>query len=65
MEWQPIESAPKDGTSIIIYPHTDGGDVGIASWINSVLGDTAGSWRSDYDREWPTHWMPLPLPPKE
>lgn len=58
-EWQPIETAPKDGTPIIAYPHTDGGGVGLAIWSNM----TTGQWRSEYDREWPTHWMPLPKPP--
>lgn len=57
MEWQPIETAPKDGRDILVM---DG------DWL------TIGWWSGE---EWcrqdlhlslsnPTHWMPLPEPPK-
>ncbi len=64
--WQPIESAPKDGTRVL-------GFVGrwvIVRWavrFSEHYGDTSGGW---YDgeidgRAFPTHWMPLPAPPAE
>lgn len=57
MEWQPIETAPKDGTKIILLPWGD-------------LDDLFTSWWIDYDDRWAnnpwaecTHWRPLPAPP--
>ena len=64
MEWQPISTAPKDGTVVIGYDrsniHADA-----RNYVEFVL------WRGDrwIDPEtWtikPTHWMPLPAPPQE
>lgn len=70
MEWQPIETAPKDKDVLLYLPRR---------------GAIRGQWNSDkyarvprpywsHDREWifgvretrdcqPTHWMPLPAPP--
>jgi hypothetical protein len=118
MEWQPIETAPKDGTQIII---TDGRHFTRARWwfyeepqktslgygdpvtkipeggwpkhpnhmwsIEQVANPEAGkrsySWYQDnpvafldddsvgadhdgnFDKIEPTHWQPLPPPPKE
>jgi len=71
-QWQPIETAPKDGTEIILwFPFKD-----IA--INGLYGEVSeGDWETGYRKwmEWlvadelwfqedpsqaPTHWMPLP-----
>lgn len=62
-EWMPIETAPKDGTRIIIWRDHR---VCLARW-RTLDGDN-GYWD-----EWsvpmkrltvpPTHWMPLPSPP--
>lgn len=67
MEWKTIDSAPRDGTWLLLYwPH----------WFHTpVTGyyDTRGwgggnvGWYSDRmthaDGVEPTHWMPLPPPP--
>lgn len=67
MEWQPIETSPKDGTVILGYRC---GKIASASrvprddcemWAFGALSaDVAG--RPDAK---PTHWMPLPPPPKD
>ena len=58
--WQPIETAPKDGVFALI---TDGDVVQIGYYEDHLT-----AWRSDADqcRLWsdPTHWQPLPAPPK-
>lgn len=59
MNWLPIESAPKDGTSILVWD----GSATIAHW----LGD---EWVNECSDEYlmvspVTHWMPLPEPPAE
>lgn len=61
MEWQPIETAPKDGTEVLIF---DGANrtVGYFNryWSLSVMG----AYAEDDEIYDPTHWMPLPEPPK-
>lgn len=64
MEWRPIETAPKDGTELIASRFWgDGSVVAIMHWL-PLDGD--GFWDSDgWDADWePTHWIPLPPPPK-
>lgn len=59
MEWQPIETAPKDGSEFIGYVATSyqGGAV-VLHWYKKY------GWIDwDYDVWEPTHWMPLPPPP--
>jgi hypothetical protein len=59
-EWQPIETAPKDGSIIIVAAPA----VGAAMWSH-FMGGGNGYWawfsggRCD-----PSHWMPLPSPPE-
>ena len=71
--WQLIETAPKDGTSILIY---DGDSCYVVFWGQS---DNAHWDTGEYDDVWildssrskethnfsgtPTHWMPLPEKP--
>jgi hypothetical protein len=56
MEWQPIETAPKDGTVIIVYAPDF---FQTAAWAGNGWTNAANSWLGDV-----THWMPLPEPPK-
>ena len=78
-EWQPIETAPKDGSKILIY---DGDDIYAAWWepkFHLGVSENAeeftylGAWTDDavasfnYEETFeyqPTHWMPLPAEPK-
>ena len=56
-EWQTIDTAPKDGTSILV---NDGGNVIIAWWDG---GWYSGAYEPPQATE-VTHWMPLPEAPK-
>lgn len=72
-EWQPIETAPKDGSPVLVYPPL---------WVNKTCSIAKYNddkfakkpkpyWNRDdcFGRitenrmKPPTHWMPLPLPP--
>jgi hypothetical protein len=59
-EWQPIETAPRDGAEILIcWKKQFGGWFVTAAYLNegrcfAVGGGLLGQ---------PTHWMPLPAPP--
>lgn len=65
MDWQPIETAPKEG-QILLCCMTPGewsrrkpGYMGVDEW------DEAIGWGSFNKHHFPpTHWMPLPEPPK-
>lgn len=71
-EWQPIKSAPKDGTPILIFnPRNDRKPVCEAAWAYDYEG-APGYWATPHGvkgrgytilPEAPTHWMPLPEPP--
>lgn len=68
-EWMPIESAPKDGTEILVYcPGGSAGEVCVSAYLpNTVRGSGFGSIHSCCGYEIdvkPSHWMPLPEPPK-
>ena len=70
-EWQPIETAPKDGTPIIVARHMPswGWVRGWATW-ESVCGISGWLSRGFFNPPGelglahPTHWMPLPEQPK-
>ena len=69
--WRPIESAPRDGSHVLLWYTPNRVDKGVA---------VEGFFDMWYDREWmvtrganfvdrrlrqPTHWMPLPCGPVE
>lgn len=59
-EWKSIETAPKDGTEIIMWgPHPNFGPPIQTHWHEKYEGE--GSWLLAYEA---THWMPIPWPPK-
>ncbi len=75
LNWQPIETAPKDASTVLVMKM----HLGKILWAMSAYWDdnepcpcrppkcrpgTHRSWRSGLDRiADPTHWMPLPEPP--
>lgn len=77
MKWMPIETAPKDGTHILLYGPREWDEMGridigpiVGSWYQDPLGiEKYDGWftvtSNPYsDRVQPTHWMPLPPPPE-
>ena len=66
--WQPIETAPKDGTPILIYepPYFDATPHAtyVCSWdtYKEAWVEHSGECYAQYE---PTHWMPLPEPPTQ
>jgi hypothetical protein len=62
-QWQPIETAPKDGTKVLAYTN-DGYKYPLI--CQCVWGDGAwwpDVWESPDEPLSPTHWMPLLTPP--
>lgn len=68
--WMDIETAPRDGTRILLcqafFPHLQNG---VSSTILSTGPITAATWSVCGDWRFenihvfnPTHWMPLPIP---
>lgn len=62
MIWQPIETAPVDGTYVLV---ADGQTVGEAKFHEGEGWWWAGNHPTDSwgSAIYPTHWMPLPSPP--
>lgn len=65
-QWQPIETAPKDGTHVLAAVR---GLTRIVSWGKTSHVPLYGFCLADQGAEdsdlcEPTHWMPLPEPPK-
>jgi hypothetical protein len=59
-EWQPIETAPKDGSQLLGWAN---GDYATFRWTGGYFNlIVAGTFAEDA-AWWPTHWMPLPTPP--
>lgn len=63
--WLPIESAPKDGTPVMLAIGSYPADVVIGWWNENICADNKpGAWMY---RGWklatPTHWMPTAPPP--
>jgi hypothetical protein len=72
-EWQPIETAPKDGTRLLLWcvhhnaQYADD-PVEFSRWAGAVIGSwtnhNGGGWTWSGHAGTPIHWMPLPEPPK-
>ena len=68
-QWQPIETAPKDGTNILLVNRA--GNVATGLWQGN--GEYEGWWLRGGNRPntffnhhyGPSYWMPLPEPPTE
>lgn len=76
--WQPIETAPKDGTLIDLWAycenHNDWERRANCRWetMADFLGNEFDGWYGLNNGRWwscnfvnPTHWMPIPDPPED
>ena len=72
MGWQPIETAPRDGTVVDLWAEWNRGAVRVPNmrWTSSVKNPRIVGWfdnfyghGSNYAEEQFTHWMPLPEAP--
>jgi len=65
-QWQPIETAPKDGQYILAYPCLAGIPL-VITWGRVEDYPWSESWRVPLSNKAPpyrpTHWQPLPKPP--
>jgi hypothetical protein len=54
--WRPISEVPRDGRWVLLYDAAETG----------FYGARQGAWDMPGAMMWtPTHWMPLPPPPRE
>lgn len=71
MDWQPIETAPQDGSMFLAYqpanpehPQVFPALMGVGSMGPSgFCMDGVGGYEVEYDLAKPTHWTRLPDPP--
>lgn len=67
-EWQPIETAPKDKTSVLLigrYPTSSRGWSDIYMCWRAQKENGFEGWLRWPHSFHPTHWMPLPANPTE
>ena len=75
-EWQTIETAPKDGTRVRLAHEQDKSSMKVDGIFQTIGQFNGRAWelnsffvipggRYGHMSYSPTHWMPLPLPPKE
>jgi len=66
-EWKPIDTAPTDGTYILVCDSAVGG--GHMTVVSYTEEDYPDVWETAefcvYHETAFTHWMPLPTPPTE
>lgn len=66
-EWRPIETAPKDGTDILVCVRDT--DICLVVDWDDEASRPGWNWATldgpHYHENLFSHWMPLPAPPKE
>lgn len=73
MKWQTMETAPKDGTRILVHSNEfyHDSEMAVVYWkelktYHGIYGNWEVTCFGGHDAESevePTHWMPLPEPP--
>jgi hypothetical protein len=73
-DWQPIETAPRDGTRVDLwginrlrYDRRGERIVNVAwGFVTDWMGTKREDWQHGRGEDFePTHWMPLPRPPSD
>ena len=67
-EWNPIETAPKDGTVLLLFARCKTATapaVNIGWYIDGMGWIEAAFHPNEPQGLVPTHWMPRPEPPQE
>lgn len=71
LDWQPIETAPKDGTEVLLtgfYRNGDTAEITQSRWraVGRWFGGIPTGWLIANSDVWRhvTHWQPLPAPPE-
>jgi len=68
-EWQPIETAPKDGKWVLVYVNAWGRHEFAVCFFRDdkwvYVDSNFEDINEDIEFGAPTHWMPLPEPPKD
>ena len=68
-EWKPISTAPKDGTSLLLYCGDEQGGIIIGHYGELIVTDENDievlewCWQSQFHSYRVTHWLPLPNSP--
>ncbi len=62
-EWQPIETAPRDGTEVLTFGKHG---TSVLFWDDEYAAEKCWREKSAWLalRDEPTHWMPLPPAPE-
>lgn len=64
-DWRPIDTAPKNGTAVLVALAGGMYTPTVAYWRSSITGSM---WTIPETNRYlivePTHWMPLPEPPE-
>lgn len=66
-DWQPIETGPQDGTWVLTFTPSRVPQQAVMRWMPGATREQS-KWVTEDRGDWyvfgPTHWRPLPDPPK-
>lgn len=70
MDWQPMSSAPRDGTRVVVWFKSGGPVVAFKdspdaeTWVRHLGFGKSAYWPEIHD-DYAQAWLPLPPPPQE
>ena len=64
-DWQPIETAPERTPVLVWHPGLGMGGWNVMMRYKTLWTETMHDGRTLKEGYEPSHWMPLPAPPKE